>query len=112
MRGRVRHAPWRGSRAPLAGSGCLGAEVQFVATKKERLRTVFYLLRLRPECRYNKEVFQGRFRGSRAAFPGAVARCLGACRGEVLRGDVLRETGTAGLGLCKIASMQACCASL
>ena len=26
-----------------------------------------------------------------------------------MRGDVLRETGTAGLGLCKIASMQACC---
>ena len=66
-------AEWSGcarERAPCAmawvpGSSCgewllrcLGAEVKFVATKKERLRNVFYVLRLRPDCRCNKEVFK------------------------------------------------------
>ena len=59
-----------------------------MASKKERLRNAFYALRLRPECRCNKEVFQGRFQGSRAALSGAGA-------GRRVAGDVLRETGTA-----------------
>ena len=98
---------------------CLGAWRKFVATKKERLRTAFYVLRLRPACRCSKEVFQGRFQGSRAALPGgvrAVSAPAGAtCCGGRVAGDGDchgTATGRAGWGWCEFAStiagMQAC----